>query len=295
MPPSTPSSEKRSPASSQYRRNRAATMSMAAHSTSAARMLPKLVTHLRSGLRDRHGKVLQSRQRWQQFGGSLGGPIIKNKLFIFGDFQGSRQESGLTQSVTVPTLTALQSCNPATNAASSTPGFCNLAGYIGNVSSGGQAFDPATGNPDGTGRTAFTGNLIPINRISPQAAAFFAKYPAPNATGNSGGTQQNFIAAGAGPYNQNAFDTRIDYNVAPSVQMFGRFSLDYFSLSGKGVLGALGGVGFGPGGLAGSSIVHNYSLASGVTKTFSPTLLADFRFGYFKYNPKTNKPDAGTK
>jgi len=234
-------------------------------------------------------------QRWQQFGGSLGGPIIKNKLFIFGDFQGSRQESGLTQSVTVPTLTALQSCNPATNAASSTPGFCNLAGYIGNVSSGGQAFDPATGNPDGTGRTAFTGNLIPINRISPQAAAFFAKYPAPNATGNSGGTQQNFIAAGAGPYNQNAFDTRIDYNVAPSVQMFGRFSLDYFSLSGKGVLGALGGVGFGPGGLAGSSIVHNYSLASGVTKTFSSTLLADFRFGYFKYNPKTNKPDAGTK
>ena len=75
-------------------------------------------------------------------------------------------------------------------------------------------------------------------------------------------------------------------DASQSVQVFGRFSLDYFSLSGKGSLGALGGVGFGPGGLAGSSIVHNYSLASGVTKTLSPTLLADFRFGYFKYNPK---------
>jgi len=47
-------------------------------------------------------------------------------------------------------------------------------------------------------------------------------------------------------------------------------------------------------GLAGSSITHNYSLASGFTKTLSPTLLTDFRFGYFKYNPKTQKPDGGT-
>ena len=46
--------------------------------------------------------------------------------------------------------------------------------------------------------------------------------------------------------------------------------------------------------LAGSSNVHNYSLAQGVTKTFSSSLLGDFRFGYFKYNPVTNKPDAGT-
>ena len=56
----------------------------------------------------------------------------------------------------------------------------------------------------------------------------------------------------------------------------------------------MGGVGIGPGGLSGSSNVHNYSLATGVTKTFSPSLLADFRFGYFQYNPLTHKPDAGT-
>jgi hypothetical protein len=78
------------------------------------------------------------------------------------------------------------------------------------------------------------------------------------------------------------------------VQVFGRFSLDYFNLAGQGSLGVLQGIGDGPGGLAGSSKVHNYSLASGVTKTFSSTLLADFRFGYFKYNPRANKPDVGT-
>ena len=256
--------------------------------------------------------------KWQQFGGSLGGPIIKNKLFFFGDYQGSRQSSGLTQLVTVPTLTVLQSCNPATNGTSSSPGFCNLSDYstainpASGYSTGGNAYDPTTGchldgsNCTGTqvpgmGRTQFCGpagcatepNWIPINMIDPAAAKFLSMFPAPNTAGNDGGTQQNFLGTGAGPYNQNAFDTRIDFSAAPTVQVFGRFSLDYFSLSGKGVLGPLGGVGFGPGGLAGSSVVHNYSLASGVTKTFSSTLLADFRFGYFKYNPKTHKPDEG--
>lgn len=238
--------------------------------------------------------------RWQQFGGSVGGPIIKNKLFFFADYQATRQASGLTNQISVPTSTVLSSCNPATNATSSTPGFCNLSEYIGNTvsGSGGQAYDPATGVQTGptagTGRSPFAGNLIPIGRIVPQAAAILALFPQPNNPGSNGGTSLNFLGHGAGPYSQNAFDTRIDYSASPTVSVFGRYSLDYFSLSGKGTLGALGGVGFGPGGLAGSSIVHNHSLAAGVTKTFSSSLLADFRFGYFKYNPQTHKPDEGT-
>ncbi|MGC2399584.1 MAG: TonB-dependent receptor [Acidobacteriaceae bacterium] len=233
--------------------------------------------------------------KWQQFGGSVGGPIIKNKLFFFGDYQATRQSSGITNQISVPTATVTSTCNPATNATSSTPGFCDLSEYIGTTvsGSGGQVYDPTTGNPDGTGRAQFAGNLIPIGRISSQAAAILALFPAPNNPGSNGGTSLNFLANGAGPFNQNAFDTRIDYSASQSVSIFGRYSLDSFSLSGKGALGALGGIGFGPGGLAGSSIVHNHSLASGVTKTFSSSLLADFRFGYFKYNPHTHKPDEG--
>jgi len=242
--------------------------------------------------------------RWQEFGGSLGGPIIKNKLFFFGDFQGMRQEAGITNLITVPTLEVRQTCNPGTNAASATPGFCDMSQYLSpavGYSTGGQVYNPATGVPlnctapctPGTGRTAYTNNQIPIGQIDPAAGALLGMFPSPNTAGTNGGTVANYVASGSGPYNQNAFDTRIDYNASPTLQVFGRYSLDHFSLSGKGVLGALGGVGFGPGGLAGSSIVHNSSLASGVTKTFSPTLLADFRFGYFKYNPMTHKPDEG--
>ena len=73
----------------------------------------------------------------------------------------------------------------------------------------------------------------------------------------------NFVGAGAGPYNQNSFDTRIDFAASQSLSVFGRFSLNRFTLSGAPSLGAVGGVGFGPGGLAGSSNVHNYSLAAG--------------------------------
>ena len=153
---------------------------------------------------------------------------------------------------------------------------------------GGQVYQPVPGD-GGVGRTPYVNNQIPIGRISPQAAAILALFPAPS----DSQPFNNYIASGSGSYTQNSFDTRIDFAAAPTVQIFGRFSLDYFNVSGAGSYGALGGVGFGPGGLAGSSITHNYSLSTGVTKTFSSSLLADFRFGYFKYNPIASKPDVG--
>src|SRR5881227_1363199 len=63
------------------------------------------------------GRFIPS-SRWQQFGGTIGGPIIKNKLLFFGDYQATRQTSGITNQYTIPTTTALTSCNPATNGTS---------------------------------------------------------------------------------------------------------------------------------------------------------------------------------
>jgi hypothetical protein len=224
--------------------------------------------------------------KWQQFGGTIGGPIIKNKLFFFGDYQATRQTNGVSGTFTIPTNTVISTC-------AQTTGNCDLSQYLtAGVSGGGQVYDPLTGDPNtGAGRTAFSGNLIPNSRISPAARAILAAFPTP-ASGST--VLNNFIGSGSGPFTQNSFDTRIDYAASSSVNVFGRFSLDYFKLSGKGLLGAVGGPGNGLLGLAGSSITHNYSLASGFTKTFSSSLLMDFRFGYFKYNPQTQKPDGGT-
>src|SRR6266567_4764309 len=224
---------------------------------------------------------------FKQFGGALGGPIWKNKLFFFGDYQGTRQTGGITNQLTIPTALVQQTCNPATN----TTGFCDLSEYLGasGIIGGGQVFDPATGiSADGSGRTAFAGNLIPIDRISQQAGNILAAFPAPT----SSGVLNNFINSGSGPYNQNSFDTRIDYSAPRGFQVFGRFSLDYFSLSGNGALGDLGGPGFGPGGLNGSSTVHNYSLATGFNKAIGTKWLTDVRFGWFRYNPQTAFSDS---
>ena len=221
---------------------------------------------------------------WKQFGGSVGGPVIKNKLFFFGDYQGTKQQQGITNQYTTPTAKVLSTCGFGK------PGNCDLSEYLaagGPVN--GQIFDPLTGNREtGTGRTAFANNQIPNTRISPQATAMLALFPAPTA----GGVTNNLVTTGAGPFDQKSFDVRMDYSAPRNYQVFGRFSLDYFSLSGKGGLGALGGLGFGPGGLNGSSNVHNYSLATGFTKPIGPTWLTDFRFGWFKYNPQTAYSDA---
>jgi hypothetical protein len=192
---------------------------------------------------------------WKQFGGSVGGPIIKNKLFFFGDYQGTQQEQGITNLYTIPTSNVINSCNPATNAQSLTPRFCDLSEYLTAFGpTAGQIFDPTTGDPlTGVGRTAFTNNQIPIGRIQQNVGNVLALFPAPTA----GGVNNNFVSNGTGPFDQKSFDVRIDYAAPHEYQVFGRFSLDYFSLSGLGGLGQLGGLGFGPGGLNGSSDVHN--------------------------------------
>src|ERR1700688_5154274 len=64
--------------------------------------------------------------RWAQFGGTIGGAIIKDKLFFFGDYQGTRQTNGITNQLSIPTSRVQSTCNPATNATSPIPGYCNL-------------------------------------------------------------------------------------------------------------------------------------------------------------------------
>src|SRR5271157_3646872 len=243
------------------------------------------------------GRFIPS-DKWNQYGGTVGGPIIKNKLFFFGDYQGTKETTGVTNNLTVPTTLVTSTCTQAT-------GFCNLSQYLNNplVGGGGQVYLPSLNNhgaytasngapvpPYDNSANIVSGNLIPVSMLSPQVVSILKLFPAPT----NGNLLNNYIASGAGSFKQNAFDTRVDYTLNQSNSIYGRFSLAYFTLSGNPSLGALGGIGFGPGpGLAGSSNVHNYSVASGWTHTFSPTLLLDVHFGWLHYNPQTAFWDQG--
>ncbi len=150
--------------------------------------------------------------------------------------------------------------------------MCDLSEYLtAGIKGGGQVYDPATGNANtGAGRTAFAGNLIPVGRLSPIAVKLLKLFPQPV---NGNVTAFNFFGNGSGPFHGNAFDTRGDYQAPGNLHIFGRYTRAYYSLTGQPVLGiGLGGLGTGVGGLSGSSIIHNHSLAAGFDKAISTTL-----------------------
>ena len=140
--------------------------------------------------------------RRNQFGGTLGGPVVKDRTFFFVDYQGQRQAIGRTVISTVPTILERQGI--FTEA---------IAGRVPII------YDPATTNE--ITRTAFPGSAIPIDRIDPVALALLQRYPRPT----SAGTANNYRRTDSETDDQDQWDVRIDHRFASSRdQLFGRLS-----------------------------------------------------------------------
>ena len=111
-----------------------------------------------------------------QYGFALGGPIAQNKSFFFGDYQGTRATQGGSLLLNVPTDAARNG---------------DFSAYGTNI------YDPYS-SADPSSRVQFPGNVIPANRLSPQALAILALLPHANATGRDNGTRDNYVASGNG-------------------------------------------------------------------------------------------------
>jgi hypothetical protein len=225
---------------------------------------------------------------WDQFGGSIGGPIKKDKTFFFGDYQGSRQRNGGSILVRVPTV----------------------AERAGNLSDlGVNIYDPVAGssplpsNPlpaasplilPPAQRAQFAGNTIPTGMLSSQAEKMLALIPMPDVPGATGALD-NYAASGVQLFDTNAFDVRIDQYQTDKLHLFGRYSFQQYYQQAPGAFGnTAGGPHFNNIYFAGISNVRTQSLAQGFDYTVSPNVLTDFRFGFFRYRVFVSPNGLGT-
>ena len=213
---------------------------------------------------------------WNQFGGSAGGPIQKDKTFFFGDYQGTRNKNSGSLLTRVPTQ----------------------AERNGDLSDLGVAiFNPCNGsdcNVNPANRQQFAGAVIPSSLIAPQTKALLGYIPLPNIAGASGAAP-NYAASGTGIVNWDSFDVRVDRYQTEKLHMFGRYSFLQVGQTNPGAFGlAAGGPQFQTMAFAGAASLRDQSLSYGADYVISPTWLTDFRFGYFRYRVFVNPNGLGT-
>ncbi len=207
--------------------------------------------------------------RWNQFGASLGGPAIKDKLFWFGDYQGTRRRLGASEVLRVPT------------AAERTGDLSALGVPI---------YDPTTGNPNGTGRALFPGGMIPLNRISTPAANLMSALPGPNLTPVNP-ADPNYDVSNVQSYDTDQFDLRADHYLTSKLRYFVRYSYLSASNNAPGPFGVYGGPAFPAWGFTGASDARNQNFVAAGNYDVSPALLTEFRFGYSRYRVNVNPLD----
>ncbi len=198
--------------------------------------------------------------KYQQFGGTLGGPVIKDKLFFFADYQHTVDNLGALRRVVIPPTEWRNG------------DFSTAATTI---------YDPATGNPDGTGRQPFPGNVIPTNRLSPVALNILGQLPQPNVPGAGFGQVNYELPSSEREKTTDAFNVKLNYNPGVNDQMSLRFSYQRPEIFVPGTFGELGGAGAD---FAGSGYQNTYSTALTWTRTLSPSLIMEWRGGYIKYH-----------
>jgi len=221
----------------------------------------------------------------KQFGGAAGGPLWKDKLFIFGDYQALRQKQPKdTGFYTVPTALMRQG------------NFSELLGQ--NVTSNPGAFASATGCPalpagatpvvgaiyDPTTCQPFAGNIIPKDRINSAGLNYLNAFNAPTRAG----VLNNYFAVRNAIQNFNDFDARLDYHVSQKDTVFVRYSYGQDNLDVNSLFTNL------PAGFAsGGNVNHPRGGAAGYTHIFTSNLVNEFRFGYIRPEFAYVNPDQG--
>ncbi|HXG63743.1 MAG TPA: TonB-dependent receptor [Blastocatellia bacterium] len=207
------------------------------------------------------------------FGGTIGGPIVKDKLFYFGGWERMTDRFGFFSFATVPTL-------------------AERAGDFSNVPVGTiyNPFSTALNNP--TARTPFPNNRIPSNLISEVSRRLLELVPLPNITPAADGTQ-NYFASATQQFNRDNFDVKINWNRTSNHSIWGKYSVMDAQVVGVPVLGAAGGPCLCSGGTGvGDTFVQVVTI--GQTWTIGSGMVVDGNFGFTRMGQQVLGNDFGT-
>src|SRR5918995_2798620 len=191
--------------------------------------------------------------KYMQNGFTLGGPIRRNKLFFFGDYVRTSDDSGRLTRDNVP------------EAAFRNGDFSSAPTRI---------YDPATGNPNGTGRTPFPNNQIPAHRISPIARRLLNEIPLPTIPGAAPGAI-NYEKQYVREKRTNQGDIKITYQVANNDLVSVRYSRQNARTKDPATFGIFGGLK--P--FAGTGTNPTQSIGATYNRVWSATLVQEVRFG----------------
>jgi hypothetical protein len=202
-------------------------------------------------------------------GGTVGGPIRRNKLFYFGSWERNSERQGIFNTYTAPTERMRNG------------DFSEVLALNSNF----RIYDPATGDASGRNRSFFPNAIIPADRISDVSKRIQALYPAPNNAGTNNGLQNNLFIPRKPTADRDNYDVKINWNRTSAHQIWGKFSMMQASVFDLFYLGIDG---------AGGGDTRTTVYTMGQTWTLSPTLILDGSVGANVMQQDMQGPDYGT-